>query len=107
MNHRPASTNRQNSRDGSGAPAKALLSFKGAGYYSHAGEAKREAVNHWILTGGAFDGVLDFASVVADPSDPTMMAPQFDSGDHLQPNDAGYQAMANAIPLRPLLTGAR
>ena len=43
MNHRPASTNRQNSRDGSGAPAKALLSFKGAGYYSHAGEAKREA----------------------------------------------------------------
>jgi lysophospholipase L1-like esterase len=51
--------------------------------------------------------VLDFASVVADPSDPTMMAPQFDSGDHLHPNDAGYQAMANAIPLRPLLTGAR
>ena len=45
MNHRPASTNRQNSRDGSGPPAKALLSFKGAGYYSHAGEAKREAVN--------------------------------------------------------------
>jgi lysophospholipase L1-like esterase len=84
-----------------------LTPFKGAGYYSDAGEAKREAVNHWILTSGAFDGVIDFASVVADPSDPTMMAPQYDSGDHLHPNDAGYQAMANAIPLGLLLAGAR
>ena len=84
-----------------------LTPFKGAGYYSTAGEAKREAVNNWILTSGAFDGVIDFAKVVADPSDPTMMAPQYDSGDHLHPNDAGYQAMANAIPLRLLLNGAR
>jgi lysophospholipase L1-like esterase len=84
-----------------------LTPFKGAGYYSDAGEAKREAVNHWILTSSAFDGVIDFASVVADPSDPTMMAPQYDSGDHLHPNDAGYQAMANAIPLRLVLNGAR
>lgn len=84
-----------------------LTPFKGAGYYSTAGEAKREAVNHWILTSGAFDGVIDFASVVADPSDPTMMAPQFDSGDHLHPNDAGYQAMANAIPLRLILGDGR
>ena len=84
-----------------------LTPFKGAGYFSTAGEAKREAVNHWILTSGAFDGVIDFASVVADPSDPTMMAPQFDSGDHLHPNDAGYQAMANAIPLRLVLDEGR
>ncbi|HET6869452.1 MAG TPA: SGNH/GDSL hydrolase family protein [Solirubrobacteraceae bacterium] len=84
-----------------------LTPFKGAGYFSTAGEAKREAVNHWILTSGAFDGVIDFARVVADPSDPTMMAPQFDSGDHLHPNDAGYQAMANAIPLRLLLDEGR
>jgi lysophospholipase L1-like esterase len=84
-----------------------LTPFKGAGYFSTAGEAKREAVNHWILTSGAFDGVIDFASVVADPGDPTMMAPQYDSGDHLHPNDAGYQAMANAIPLRMLLDEGR
>jgi lysophospholipase L1-like esterase len=84
-----------------------LTPFKGAGYFSAAGEAKREAVNNWILTSGAFDGVIDFASVVADPSDPTMMAPQFDSGDHLHPNDAGYQAMANAIPLGLLLNRER
>ncbi|MBV9000343.1 MAG: SGNH/GDSL hydrolase family protein [Solirubrobacterales bacterium] len=80
-----------------------LTPFKNAGYYSTAGEMKREAVNQWILTSGAFDGVIDFASAVADPNDPTMMAPQYDSGDHLHPNDAGYQAMANAIPLRLLL----
>lgn len=84
-----------------------LTPFKGASYYSAAGEAKREAVNDWILTSGAFDGVIDFAKVVADPSDPTMMAAQYDSGDHLHPNDAGYQAMANAIPLRLLLNDAR
>ena len=84
-----------------------LTPFKGAGYYSAAGEAKREAVNQWILTSGAFDGVIDFAKVVADPSDPTMMAAQYDSGDHLHPDDAGYQAMANAIPLRLLLGAGR
>jgi lysophospholipase L1-like esterase len=84
-----------------------LTPFKGAGYFSPAGEAKREAVNHWILTSGAFDGVIDFARVVADPADPTMMAKQFDSGDHLHPNDAGYQAMANSIPLRLLLDEGR
>jgi len=80
-----------------------LTPFKGAGYYSDAGEAKREAVNQWIRTSGAFDGVIDFDAVVQDPSDPLMMNPQYDSGDHLHPNDAGYQAMANAIPLRLLL----
>jgi lysophospholipase L1-like esterase len=83
-----------------------LTPFKGAGYYSAAGEVKRETVNQWILTSGAFDGVIDFAKVVADPSDPTMMAAQYDSGDHLHPNDAGYQAMADAIPLRLILSDA-
>jgi len=84
-----------------------LTPFKGAGYYSDAGEAKREAVNTWIRTSGAFDGVIDFDAVVRNPSDPLMMAPLYDSGDHLHPNDAGYQAMANAIPLRLLLDGER
>ena len=83
-----------------------LTPFKGAAYYSDAGEAKREAVNHWIRTSGAFDGVIDFDAVVRDPSDPLVINPPFDSDDHLHPNDAGYQAMANAIPLR-LLLGTR
>jgi len=65
-------------------------------------------VNTWIRTSGAFDGVIDFAAATADPADPTALNPAFDSGDHLHPNDAGTQAMADAVNLRMLLReGAR
>jgi lysophospholipase L1-like esterase len=80
-----------------------LTPFKGAFYWTPAGEATREAVNRWILTSGAFDGVVDFASATADSADPLTFNPTFDSGDHLHPNDAGYQAMANAVNLDRLL----
>jgi lysophospholipase L1-like esterase len=80
-----------------------LTPFKGAFYWTPAGEQTREAVNHWILTSGAFDGVVDFASVTANPADPQMFNPAFDSGDHLHPNDAGYQAMADAVNLNRLV----
>jgi len=80
-----------------------LLPFQGAGYYSAAREATREAVNHWIRTSGAFDGVIDFDKAMRDPADPLRLNPAYDSGDHLHPNDAGYQAMANAINLALLL----
>lgn len=76
-----------------------LTPFKGAGYYSAAGEAKREAVNHWIRTSGAFDAVIDFDKVVRDPQNPLQILPTYDSGDHLHPNDTGYAAMANSIDL--------
>jgi lysophospholipase L1-like esterase len=71
-----------------------------AGYYSAANEAKRLAVNRWIRTGGEYDGVIDFDRAVRDPAQPLRMLPRYDSGDHLHPNDAGMQAMADAIPLR-------
>ncbi|HEY2651534.1 MAG TPA: SGNH/GDSL hydrolase family protein [Solirubrobacteraceae bacterium] len=80
-----------------------LTPFKGSGYWSSEKEQTREAVNQWILTSGAFDGVIDFAKATADPSDPQMFNPAYDSGDHLHPNDAGYQAMANAVDLDMLL----
>ncbi|WP_299842189.1 SGNH/GDSL hydrolase family protein [uncultured Jannaschia sp.] len=69
------------------------------GYYSDEKEAKRSAVNEWIRTGGAFDGVIDFDEVVRDPDDPTRIRVEYDSGDHLHPNDAGYEAMARAVDL--------
>lgn len=81
-----------------------LLPFKGAGYYTTAGEAKREAVNAWIRHSGAFDGVIDFDKLMRDPSAPLTMNPTFDSGDHLHPNDLGYQTMANAIRLGMLFS---
>jgi lysophospholipase L1-like esterase len=79
-----------------------LLPYQGADYYTAAGEAKREAVNAWIRTSGAFDGVIDFDHVMRDPVDPLALNPGYDSGDHLHPDNAGYQAMADAINL-PLL----
>jgi lysophospholipase L1-like esterase len=43
--------------------------------------------------------VIDFDKVVQDPADPKRIRSDYDSGDHLHPNDAGYAAMANAINL--------
>lgn len=80
-----------------------LTPFAGARYWSPAGEAKREAINDWILTSGAFDGVIDFARVLADPSNPERLNPAYDSGDHLHPNAAGYRAMADVVNLAALL----
>ena len=76
-----------------------LTPFEGCGYYTPAGEAKREAVNSWIRTSGAYDGVVDFDAVVRDPAHPSRFLPAYDSGDHLHPGDAGYRAMGEAIDL--------
>jgi lysophospholipase L1-like esterase len=83
-----------------------LTPFHGARYWTPAGEAKREAVNTWIRTSGAFDGVIDFAAAVAESGDPEQLAPAFDSGDHLHPNAVGYRAMAHAVNLAALLRAA-
>ncbi len=80
-----------------------ITPFGGSIIDSPAAEQTRDAVNHWIMTSHAFDGVIDFAAAVADPANPDMLAPAYNSGDHLHPNDAGCQAMANAINLRLLL----
>jgi len=80
-----------------------LLPFKGAGYWTARGERVREAVNRWVLTSGAFDGVINFAAAVADPANPQRLNPAYDSGDHLHPNDAGYRAMAGAVSIPALL----
>jgi lysophospholipase L1-like esterase len=69
------------------------------GYYSEAKESTRQAVNKWIRTSGAFDGVIDFDAVLRDPSQPTRLLARFASKDHLHPNDDGYRAMADAIDL--------
>lgn len=69
-------------------------------FYSAAGEAKRQAVNAWIRSAGAFDAVIDFEQVVRDPARPDRILPAIDSGDHLHPSDAGYEAMARSIDLR-------
>lgn len=68
-------------------------------FYTPENEAVRQEVNRWILGGADFDAVVDFDLPVRDPSRPTQLLPEFDAGDHLHVNDAGYSATANVIPL--------
>jgi len=68
-------------------------------------EAKRLAVNEWIRSGKAFDGVVDFEKAIRDPDAPVNIATPFDSGDHLHPSDAGYKAMGEAIDLSLFTSG--
>jgi lysophospholipase L1-like esterase len=76
-----------------------LPPYEGANYASEAGEAVRAALNNWIRTSGAFDGVADFDKATQDPANPKRLRADCDSGDHLHPNDTGYQAMADAVDL--------
>jgi lysophospholipase L1-like esterase len=74
-----------------------------AGHDSAEKERLRQQLNAWIRTAGAFDAVVDFDAVLRDPAHPRRLRPEFDSGDHLHPGDAGYRAMAEAIDIAPLL----
>ena len=65
-------------------------------------EAIRDAVNQWIRHGGGFDGVIDFDAALRDPRQPARLLPAYNSGDDIHPSDAGYAAMAQAVPLAQL-----
>ena len=80
-----------------------LPPMEGFVYYTAAREAVRRAANSWIRFSGEFDAVADIEAALRDPNDPARILPLYDSGDHLHPNDAGYQAMANAFPLAPFV----
>jgi len=73
-----------------------LTPYKGAPYFSVNGEVTRKAFNQWIRNSGAFDAVIDFDQAVQDPQQTDRFLPAYDSGDHLHPSDAGYEAMAEA-----------
>ncbi len=61
--------------------------------------AERDRVRSWIRTSGVFDAVIDFEEALRDPAHPDRLRPEYDSGDHVHPNEAGYRAMAGAIDL--------
>jgi lysophospholipase L1-like esterase len=89
--------------------AGTLTPFEGTtipGYWSKEGDAIRQAVNEWIRTSKAYDAVIDFEAATRNPSQPTWLLPVYDSGDRLHPSDAGYKAMAAAVPLE-LFAGQR
>ena len=81
------------------AHARGIRLYLGTLTPAAAGEPLRSEVNDWILTSHAADGVIDFAAVTSAPGDPHRYNPEYNSGDNLHPNDRGYNAMADAIPL--------
>jgi lysophospholipase L1-like esterase len=79
--------------------------YKGASYWSEEGEAARQAINEWIVTGGAFDGVVRFDTAFADPADPQAMRDGYHMGDFLHGTDAGLQAVGESIDLSLFAAG--
>jgi lysophospholipase L1-like esterase len=77
-----------------------LTPFDGASYWTSAGETSREGYDTFVRSASSgCDGVVDIDTATHDPANPTRYLPAYDSGDHLHPNDAGMQAMANAVNL--------
>ncbi|MCC8402483.1 GDSL-type esterase/lipase family protein [Paraburkholderia sp. MMS20-SJTN17] len=80
-----------------------LTPFHGTPFWTPAIETTREEVNAFVLSpSSGCDAVLDQARAVSDPTDPTSFLPAFNSGDNLHPNDAGLQAIADALDLNSL-----
>ena len=95
--------------------AATVTPFEGAtlapDYWTPEGETTRQAFNRWLRTSREYDGVFDFEAAIRDPSQPTKVLPKYSSPDNLHPNDAGYEALANAVDLAafsaaPQRTGA-
>lgn len=77
-----------------------LTPYGGANYERSDGQETRSKINAFIRTGGKFDGVIDFDRATHDPAHPDRYLPAYNDKDHLHPNDAGTQAMADSIELR-------
>jgi lysophospholipase L1-like esterase len=74
--------------------------FKGPGTgWTEAGERVRQALNAWIRTSGAYDGVADVDRAVADPVDPRYLRAGYAAPDGVHLDDAGYGAVADAVDL--------
>jgi lysophospholipase L1-like esterase len=76
-----------------------ILPFGRSMYSSPAHETARQTVNNWIRTSGKFDAVIDMDAGVRDPDAPANLLAEYDSGDHLHLNPAGYRKMAEVIDL--------
>jgi len=81
-------------------PAGGLLLPTGeATGLSAADDAVRDQVNQWIRTQHLSDGVIDFDAAIRDPNDPSQINPAYADAADIHYSLAGYQAIANAVPL--------
>jgi lysophospholipase L1-like esterase len=77
-----------------------VLPFGGSDIFSAQGEQVRQAFNAYIRTAGTTDALADTDAALRDPNNPQNLLAAYDSGDHLHPSPAGYQAMANSFVLK-------
>jgi lysophospholipase L1-like esterase len=76
-----------------------ILPIGGSHYFSIEREAARRVVNAWIRAPGHFDALIDLDAALRDPQNPDSLAAEFDCGDRLHLNPAGYRRMADAVDL--------
>ncbi|HKU28803.1 MAG TPA: GDSL-type esterase/lipase family protein [Candidatus Sulfotelmatobacter sp.] len=76
-----------------------ILPWGASVYYSEERESVRASINSWIRSNTDIDGLIDFDKALQDPSNPNALNPIYDSGDHVHPNQAGYQKMADTFDL--------
>jgi lysophospholipase L1-like esterase len=73
-------------------------------------EKHRVAVNAWIRTQAKFDAVLDFDPLMKGGpvyGGTESLKPEFDCGDYIHPNAAGYKVLGESIDLRLFRGAAR
>jgi lysophospholipase L1-like esterase len=80
-----------------------LTPYEGAAYWNPTGEAAREQINSFIRSkASGCDAIVDQDAATHDPAHPSRYLPAYDNGDHLHPNNAGLQAIADSVPIDSL-----
>jgi lysophospholipase L1-like esterase len=74
-----------------------LLPFGGSDHWGERAAKVSHELNEWIRCSGEYDAVADLNRALADPAAPDVLRAVYDFGDHLHPNDAGYEVMAEVV----------
>lgn len=76
-----------------------LMPWEGWATWTEDRDKVRLAVNDYLRSSPDIDTLVDLDALMRDPDEPDHLKRKYDSGDHVHPNDAGYLAIANAMPL--------
>jgi len=85
------------------AIAATLMPFEGVpfpGFYSPEKEKLRVALNEWIRSSKAFDGVIDLDAMMRDPANPSKFLANMHTANNFAPNEAGEHKIADALDLK-------
>ncbi len=80
-----------------------LMPFEGVpfpSFYSPEKEKLRIALNQWLRTSKAFDGMIDLDAIMRDPDKPARFREGLHTANNFAPNDAGERRIADAIDLK-------